>query len=58
MLELIQLQWLLEAGHVLNKWSQNEVEDRHIHSYGANLFLNALFTILHVLLALVLIYYS
>lgn len=53
MLKLIQLQWLLQTGRV-----PNEIEDINAQSYGGNLFLNALFTILYTLLALMLIYYS
>lgn len=51
--KLFQLQWLLQTRHV-----PNEIEDINAHSYGGNLFLNALFTVLYTLLALMLIYYS
>jgi hypothetical protein len=53
MFKLIQLQCLLQTGRV-----RNEIEDINARYYGGNLFLNALFTILHALLALMLIYYS
>jgi hypothetical protein len=53
MLKVSRLQWLLQTGRV-----PNEIEDINVHSDGGNLFLNALFTVLYILLALKLIYCS